>query len=66
MPDTCPSLVPAPLLSAGRNFYSRYDYEGVESDAANNMIKHLEEVIAKSKKGEWGAGACARAGAKLE
>lgn len=36
----------------GRNFYSRYDYENVESDAANKMIAHLEEVIKASKKGE--------------
>ncbi|PSC71409.1 hypothetical protein C2E20_5335 [Micractinium conductrix] len=36
----------------GRNFYSRYDYEGVESEAANKMIAHLEGVIAGSKKGD--------------
>jgi phosphoglucomutase len=36
----------------GRNFYSRYDYENVDSAAANKMIAHLEEVIAGSSKGE--------------
>jgi phosphoglucomutase len=36
----------------GRNFYSRYDYEAVESDAANKMIDHLESVIASSEKGQ--------------
>lgn len=37
----------------GRNFYSRYDYEGVESDKADAMIQHLEGVIAAAKKGGW-------------
>ena len=31
---------------------SRYDYEGVESDAANNMIEHLLKVQADSKPGD--------------
>ena len=31
---------------------SRYDYEGVESEGANKMVEHLEEVIVKSKKGD--------------
>lgn len=31
---------------------SRYDYEGVESDAANNMIEHLRKVQADSKPGD--------------
>ncbi|KAG9351028.1 hypothetical protein JZ751_024917 [Albula glossodonta] len=29
----------------GRNFFTRYDYEEVDSDAANKMIKHLETVM---------------------
>jgi len=29
----------------GRNFFSRYDYEECESVAANNMIKHLEDLF---------------------
>ncbi|KAL4859281.1 Phosphoglucomutase [Chlorella vulgaris] len=36
----------------GRNFYSRYDYEGVESEQANKMVQHLEGVIASSSKGQ--------------
>jgi phosphoglucomutase len=36
----------------GRNFYSRYDYEGVESAAAEAMISHLNSVISSAKKGD--------------
>uniref|UniRef100_A0A0E0B8J4 phosphoglucomutase (alpha-D-glucose-1,6-bisphosphate-dependent) n=1 Tax=Oryza glumipatula TaxID=40148 RepID=A0A0E0B8J4_9ORYZ len=36
----------------GRNFFSRYDYEECESESANKMMKHLRDVIAKSKPGE--------------
>lgn len=49
LPAACPPSHPSQF---GRNVYSRYDYEGVESDAANKMIAHLESVIADSKKGE--------------
>jgi phosphoglucomutase len=35
----------------GRNFFSRYDYEGCESDAANKMVEHLRGILAKSGKG---------------
>lgn len=28
----------------GRNFFSRYDYEAVESDKADAMVAHLREV----------------------
>ncbi|BDA44970.1 Phosphoglucomutase, chloroplastic [Coccomyxa sp. Obi] len=35
----------------GRNFFSRYDYEGVESDAANEMVEHLRNVLANSPPG---------------
>lgn len=52
-PGMSPRLPLGPLCPQfGRNFYSRYDYEGVESDAANKMIAHLESVIASAKKGE--------------
>lgn len=34
----------------GRNFFSRYDYEEVESDKANAMMAHVRDVIAKSPK----------------
>ena len=30
---------------------SRFDYEGVESDAANSMVEHLRAVQADSKPG---------------
>lgn len=31
----------------GRNYFARYDYEEVESDAANAMIAHIDELQAK-------------------
>lgn len=36
----------------GRNFYSRYDYEGVDSASAEAVIAHLSTVIAASKPGQ--------------
>ncbi|KAG9457044.1 hypothetical protein H6P81_001552 [Aristolochia fimbriata] len=33
----------------GRNFFSRYDYEECESEGANKMMGHLQELISKSK-----------------
>lgn len=36
----------------GRNFFSRYDYEEVESAGANKMVEHLRELIASSKAGD--------------
>lgn len=36
----------------GRNFYSRYDYEGVESAAAEKMMAHLNTVVAAAAPGE--------------
>ncbi|RUS24405.1 hypothetical protein BC938DRAFT_473627 [Jimgerdemannia flammicorona] len=32
----------------GRNFFSRYDYEEVDSDGANKMVEHLRSLIASS------------------
>nr|HDN00019.1 alpha-D-glucose phosphate-specific phosphoglucomutase [Deltaproteobacteria bacterium] len=29
----------------GRNFYSRHDYEGLESDSANALMGHLREIL---------------------
>lgn len=29
----------------GRNFYSRHDYEGLESDSANDLMSHLRESL---------------------
>jgi len=33
-------------LRFGRNFYSRHDYEGVDSAAANDLMKHLRDSLA--------------------
>jgi phosphoglucomutase len=35
----------------GRNFFSRYDYEGVESEKADAMMNHVKEVIKNSPPG---------------
>ncbi|KAF5832543.1 alpha-D-phosphohexomutase [Dunaliella salina] len=35
----------------GRNFFSRYDYEEVATDAANKVMAHVADVISKSPKG---------------
>lgn len=32
----------------GRNFFSRYDYEEVDSDAANKVMQHLQDTFAKA------------------
>ena len=36
----------------GRNYYCRYDYEGVESEPANTMMKNLEEKCSSLKGSE--------------
>jgi phosphoglucomutase len=36
----------------GRNFFSRYDYEGCASEAADAMVAHIRSVIAGAKKGD--------------
>jgi phosphoglucomutase len=36
----------------GRNFFSRYDYEEVDSESANKVMKQVESVIASSKPGD--------------
>ena len=33
----------------GRVFFTRYDYEGVSSDGANDMVKHLTSLITTDK-----------------
>lgn len=45
-------IVEAHWAQYGRNVYSRYDYEGVDSDAAAKVVEHLESVIAAAKKGD--------------
>ncbi|KAL9112168.1 MAG: hypothetical protein Q9227_003545 [Pyrenula ochraceoflavens] len=34
----------------GRTFFTRYDYEGVSGDGANEMVKHLTALITPPKK----------------
>jgi len=31
----------------GRNFYTRYDYEGIDTDAANGLMAHLQARLAE-------------------
>nr|POF13165.1 phosphoglucomutase [Quercus suber] len=33
----------------GRTFFTRYDYEGCESDGANKMVAHMKELITTKK-----------------
>ena len=33
----------------GRTFFTRFDYEGVDSDGANKVIKHMSELIGPKK-----------------
>ena len=33
----------------GRTFFTRFDYEGVDSDAANKVIAHMKELIGPKK-----------------
>jgi len=39
----------------GRNFFTRYDYEEVDSASANQMMAHLEKVIASAAGKKFGA-----------
>eukprot|EP01128_Nolandella_sp_AFSM9_P004472 TRINITY_DN200_c1_g2_i1.p1 TRINITY_DN200_c1_g2~~TRINITY_DN200_c1_g2_i1.p1 ORF type:complete len:581 (+),score=188.88 TRINITY_DN200_c1_g2_i1:47-1744(+) len=36
----------------GRNYYQRYDYEGVSADGANKMMEHLRSLTVSLKAGE--------------
>lgn len=31
----------------GRNFFTRYDYEDCETDGANKVMKHLQDLFAQ-------------------
>jgi phosphoglucomutase len=31
----------------GRNYYARYDYEGIDTDKANGLMKHLRDQLGK-------------------
>ncbi|MDX2242488.1 MAG: alpha-D-glucose phosphate-specific phosphoglucomutase [Leptolyngbyaceae cyanobacterium bins.302] len=39
----------------GRNYYSRHDYEGVDSDRANTLIDNLRRTVASLKGKKYGA-----------
>ncbi len=40
------AIVQAHWQEFGRNFYTRYDYEGVETEAANGLMDHLQARLA--------------------
>ncbi|KAJ3106132.1 Phosphoglucomutase-2 [Phlyctochytrium planicorne] len=46
---TLGSILNKHYMKYGRNFFSRYDYEEVESDGANKMFAHLENQIGTFK-----------------
>jgi len=48
-------IVKAHWKEYGRNFFSRYDYEEVESDGANKMMAHLTEQLATLPGKKFGA-----------
>jgi len=41
----------------GRNYYTRYDYEGVETEAANALMEHLRSVLDSAPSQSFGGGA---------
>merc|ERR1712176_954597 len=45
-------IVQAHWAEYGRNFFTRYDYEGCESDQANAMMEHLRKTVVEMKKGD--------------
>ncbi len=38
-------IVQAHWRQFGRNFYTRYDYEGIETGAANDLMNHLQSRL---------------------
>jgi len=44
---TVQDVVEAHWKTYGRNYYGRYDYEGVESDAAKKMMSYLGDMVGK-------------------
>lgn len=36
----------------GRNYYTRYDYENIDTEKGNAVWKHLEEQVPKHQEGE--------------
>jgi phosphoglucomutase len=46
------AIVKAHWAKYGRNFFSRYDYEGVASEGAEKMVAHLKRVAASANAGD--------------
>lgn len=44
--ESVEAIVRAHWATYGRNYYSRHDYEGVDSDAANGLMAHLRASLA--------------------
>jgi phosphoglucomutase len=44
--ESVADIVRAHWREFGRNYYTRYDYEGIETDAANGLMQHLQSRLA--------------------
>ncbi len=53
--ESVADLVKAHWRAYGRNFYSRHDYEGVDSDAADDLMTHLRSLTGSLKGEKLGA-----------
>jgi phosphoglucomutase len=40
------SIVQQHWQTFGRNYYTRYDYEGIDTEAANGLMQHLQSLLA--------------------
>ena len=47
-------IVRAHWKEFGRNYYCRYDYEGVSSEGADKMMAHLRTYVEQLKQGTVG------------
>jgi len=45
--ESVADIVQAHWREYGRNFYTRYDYEGIETGAANGLMSHLQSCLAE-------------------
>lgn len=52
---TVQNIVEQHWATYGRNYYGRYDYEGVEADGANKMMDYLAEMTQKWPADAFGA-----------
>jgi len=43
--ESVAGIVHAHWREFGRNYYTRYDYEGIDSDAANGLMQHLQDRL---------------------